>query len=998
MTVMIVLASAIAPAARAADGLALGDHPSALAAPLRNFELAVWTTQQGLPQNSVRRIVQTADGYLWFSTWEGLVRYDGSHFQVYDRGNSPFILDNALCGLAVDRHGWLWAGDSRGNIAMRLPDGSWHHWPRPANAPSALIQALRGDGRGGVWVMYQGYGLGHFDAAGHFTLRYSATSRHAWVSEYLEVDDAGGLWVGGYHGAMRLDPSGSVSLGDEAYHLPTGFAWPYKSPGGAIWIVDGDGLFRFEHGRAVLQHSLAGMGRVTSLLEDRKGSLWAGTESNGVLRISDRGVEILAPSLIVPDGRVLSLAQDAEGSIWIGSNAGLARLHETAFGNFGTADGLASGFVRDLLEDHTGRIWIGSGAGLDRTETDGRIVPVSLPSSTGHSPEVLSLAEGADGTVWVGTYADGLYRIGTAGDIRVIGEANGLPPGSIRTIVIDPHGLLWVGTQRGVRRLDPVTLTATPVGGAVQDQVDSLAVDPDATWIGTVNGLWRVDSRGVRQIDLESSGGGRTILALTHLGRALWICTDRGLYRWLDGRLSHVGLEQGLGVDTIFAMVPDRLGKVWLTSNRGIWRVSRDELEAVADGRMSRLTVRHFDEADGMASAQTSGGASPSALLRQDGTLLVATSAGLTSVDPARVDESAALRPPRVLIDSVMVDARPVQVSAVAGEASVRLFSSQRLSISYVGLSSILADRITYRTRLKGVDDKWVERGRQRGIDMAGLMPGHYLLHVAAARPGGDWGVHEATLRIDVMPLWWQRLWVRLCAGLLMAAATGVVIFEAVRRPRRRALMLGHLVARRTAELERQRDQLAALADEKTALLEQVRLQSERLGRQALEDSLTGLPNRRAFDLRMAQWQAAADLGERTFSLVLLDLDHFKMVNDRFSHQAGDLVLREAAQLIEGELRGMAFAARTGGEEFAILLVGDEGAATAFCERLREAFHTHGCWGGVDGLSVTFSAGAARYPGSLAVGTFLRRADDALYEAKQLGRDRACRWAAPIRA
>lgn len=271
-------------------------------------------------------------------------------------------------------------------------------------------------------------------------------------------------------------------------------------------------------------------------------------------------------------------------------------------------------------------------------------------------------------------------------------------------------------------------------------------------------------------------------------------------------------------------------------------------------------------------------------------------------------------------------------------------------------------------------------------------MPGRYLLHIEAARPGGAWGAHEATLALDVMPLWWQRLSVRLIAAAVVLGGLVAALREAARRPRRRELALGRLVAQRTGELQRQTDRLLDLDRQKSALLEQVRLQSERLARQALEDPLTGLPNRRAFDLRIAEWSAGAERGEHDLSLVLIDLDHFKAVNDRHSHQVGDLVLCEAARLIDGELGDSGFAARTGGEEFTVLLAGGDAPADAFCVRLREAFHRRRCWGGIEDLRVTFSAGVARHESGLPGAMLVARADDALYRAKRAGRDRACLW------
>ena len=301
-----------------------------------------------------------------------------------------------------------------------------------------------------------------------------------------------------------------------------------------------------------------------------------------------------------------------------------------------------------------------------------------------------------------------------------------------------------------------------------------------------------------------------------------------------------------------------------------------------------------------------------------------------------------------------------------------------------------MSDRIRFRTRLDGLDARWIEHGRQRSVDFVGLPPGDYVLRVAAAHPEGDWSTTEAAWRFTVAPHWWQRRSVQLGIALLALLVPALLYMTRLRRYRSANDRLSRLVDERTATLQRQTEQLLDADREKTDLLDRLRAQAETFERQALEDALTGLHNRRSFDAALAREFARAQRQQLPLCLMILDVDRFKAVNDLYSHLVGDAVLREVGGLLSRLCRATDIAARIGGEEFALILVDtspDE--AHLVYARLREALARQSDWGGVAGLAITISAGATRIdPLDSGPGDLVRRADMALYRAKSEGRDR----------
>ena len=260
---------------------------------------------------------------------------------------------------------------------------------------------------------------------------------------------------------------------------------------------------------------------------------------------------------------------------------------------------------------------------------------------------------------------------------------------------------IWAGTQRGVVRLTAEGVQVPVAAGLPGGLVTALRDTDDGLWIGTIEGIRVLRGTTVQRLDVDGLGGGRSIFGFTPVGDAMWATSDRGLYRYRDGRLARVGLEQGMPVDTVFEMVPDRLGNVWISSNRGILRTTQAALDAVADVRSPRIEVERYNEIDGMYNAQANGSTGPSAVLRGDGTYWVATAGGLSMVDPLRLQRFRERLPPPVVVESVQLDGVPLHWQA-NGVAAIP--GGRRLTVGYVGLSYLMSDRIRYRTRLEGLD------------------------------------------------------------------------------------------------------------------------------------------------------------------------------------------------------------------------------------------------------------------------------------------------------
>lgn len=961
--------------------------------PLSHYYQDHWSTREGLPHNTINAITQTAEGYLWFATWEGAARYNGHSFRSFTRGEQTGLPDSGLRNLINDGAG-VFAVGARGGISRYENQ----QWTGQVDASAMVNHVLRtADNK--LWLATEGEGIYVRDSEStiaHFNVANGLPSNDVYR---LIQDNAGHIWVATAAGLARIEQS-TVHIIPELSGVSVWTLLLDKQQ--RILIGSGQGLYVVEQAEQhtanpqsaslqaanpqskpqpqielpairalypeLAQHS------IISLLQDNKEDLWLGTTDRGLLRISSLGIEQLTVAEGLPEQRVVSLFQDHEDSIWVGTNGGLMRLRDVPFTSYTEQDGLAGNYARSVLAHSDGSVWVGSSTGLSQIKDD-QVISLPLMMADGTPPSILSLAEGSAHELWVGTFSHGLLQLVAGKIVAIYGRGDGLPSNEIRAILPTQDGSVWVGTAAGLSQFSQGVFKRYGLNSGVPGEfIMSLyqGVNNDI-WVGTGTGAAIIDQATIARsgtmtaVYLNSQENAEYAFGFyaEPNGDYVWLATDRGLlrYRYADASLALVGSKHGLPVEKIFQPIADQQGGLWLTTNKGILRLNLAQAHRIADGQQSPLIYEHFDEGDGMRSSQANGGSGPAGVLAIDGSVWVATALGVTTVAPARVTALANNHLP------VVVEAMEVAGQAEPITSDLQLPpGSSRVLFRFAGLGFVLPERIQYRTLLAGFDKDWVVRGQQNTAEYTNLAPGDYIFKVAAAYPYSDWGPEEASVAFTVLPFIWQRafFWPSIVAMLLAALWLAL---------RFRLRMLEY----QATELQRQvKEQTHAL-----------RLQAQAFELQAREDALTGLPNRRAFDESLARALARAQRDHLPVSLIILDIDHFKQVNDGFSHAVGDQVIKVVAELIRQEIREIDTPARWGGEEFTVLLPNtDANSALHLAQRLRTAVMNYDFAELAPQLRLTVSMGVAQLIHLETEHQLLANADHALYLAKHQGRNR----------
>jgi diguanylate cyclase (GGDEF)-like protein len=671
----------------------------------------------------------------------------------------------------------------------------------------------------------------------------------------------------------------------------------------------------------------------------------------------------------------------------VGTNAGLMRFADTPFVTIDSHQGLADDYVRALLQTREGDILIGTSRGMDRWRDE---QVTNSPELSAHS--VLSIAQDQAGDIWMGTYSTGLLRWRDGVLLEQMTAGDGLPANQVRAVHESRDGTLWIGTSRGLlRRKDGTSLVLGEKDGLPREFVLSLfEASDDSLWVGTSNGAGRIRGDEITAVDLSAMDGAQDVFGMHEdPDGTLWFATDRGLVRRLrSGELSIVGGRQGLPVDAVFQVVVDSYGNFWLSSNAGVVYIRRDDMEAVANGTGERLDYQQFAEADGMGSAQCNGGAGPAALRATDGSIWVATAKGVAVVQPDQLPRYQ-LAPPPVVIEGLRVD----DASTSATGSLVLPPGTRKLELDYVSLSYRTPEQIRYRYRLEGFDNGWVERNTRRNAQYTNLPPGQYRFQVSAAQRGSGWSPETASVNFEIQPRFYQRAWFLPVAGSLLALFLYSLYRARVNQLKAREAQLSRIVDDRTRALSEKNGELELKN-------ETIRKQSEVFELLSRTDALTGLPNRRSMDEGLARAYQEAVATDQPLSFGLLDIDHFKRINDGYSHDVGDEALRRVARAMLKQVARHPVAgwtseqrvARWGGEEFALLFPGagvDQAAVVA--EQLRAAIEAIDCSDFAAGLKITASIGLCERTGLSHHERLVTHADERLYEAKRAGRNRVSR-------
>lgn len=780
----------------------LASVPTAWAAD-GEYLIHLWNTDRGLPQNGVNAVAQTPDGYLWVATFGGLARFDGAAFTTFTAANTPGLRGTRMTALLADRDGTLWIGTESDGLA-RYHDGRFTTFGLDDGLPGLSVRALAQDGRGALWVATAS-GLARSAGSRFEAVPLPEALAHQDVLAVL-ADRRGRLWAGTRSGVAVLDHDGGVFVLRPASGLPdetvTSLA---EDADGTIWIGTLRGPVRWRDGRLDRSNPLP-VDRVRAVhrVFAAAGAIWAAVPDHDLFRCTAGRCEAVGLARHVPDDVPRAVFADRTGTIWLGLQIdGLARLKVPRVRAY-QVPGRSAQSIVPIVGDGAGGLWIGA--------TCGGLLHWRAGVFTTYGPElgvphdcIWSLYREPDGALWIGTMGVGAARWYQSRFTYFEYGKSGIVGNTIYAMYRDRGGRLWIGAGAGLSRFDGAAFANfTPEDGLPRAPIQFLTEDRQgAIWMGTPAGAVRFDGRAFRRFTMADGLPHDYVRAIYEdADGVLWFATyGGGLARYRDGRFATLSTRDGLFDDLLSIILEDDDGWFWMTSPRGIFRVARRDLNERADGRRTPLTSVSYGVADGMPVNEANGGGQPAGWRMADGRLFFPTVRGLVEIDPKR----RRLEPPPVHIERVIA-------AGVAGRVvpgATLPAGSRDLEFHYTGIDLESPEKVRFRYRLDGYDAGWIDAGTRRVAFYTNVPAGRHTFRVQARSGDGIWNEAGASMAFAIAPHVHETWWFAGLVALALVGAVAGAMRLRVAQLTRRARALEVRVAERTAEVVRQKDQLA---------------------------------------------------------------------------------------------------------------------------------------------------------------------------------------------
>ncbi|SMO57275.1 two-component regulator propeller domain-containing protein [Gracilimonas mengyeensis] len=822
-----------------------------------------WTIEDGLPVNTVGLVSQDSLGYLWVNTYDGLVRFDGLNFKVFNYSNTPEMPHNRTTMLHIQEGVGMWISLEYGGV-MLMKNGEFTHYGNEEGFTDLDITQMHETADGRMFFVTQGglyvYHEGQFS---QYINKDDDQSRR--VNKLLEDFSTNTIWAATNNGLYHLHYDGRLI---KEYHLGNGIAensffalfqddqgvinvssvgkmyqiqeWELVSPpkfrvldglniyniyrdeettiyisdgrvfgevpgsakiqrieednlqikeiywkvrrdsDGVLWFIGTTGtLSIYKDGRLVPFKGIEGMQdyQYACMYEDREGNLWFGTSRHGLIKVSKSKVRTLGVPEGISGDNILALEKDHQNRILVGTRGdGLNIVEGQEVYNYDIRDGMASNIVQSIEEDVNGNIWIGyHQQGLDLM-TGSEFKNHKFSDRPGMN-DVRAMHSESSEELWIGTYG-GLLKWNPVNDsLRIYGKEDGLSGVKIRYITKDSDGGLWTGSlDGGVSRYYKGTFTNfTTEEGLSSNNVRSIYIDEKDTgtvWVGTEN---------------------------------------NGLNRIRDGEIAYVNRDDGLPDHIVHWISEDNFGWLWISSNKGIVKIRKDELNRYMDGRNDSFSLMHYSSTEGMRNPEANGSFQEAGLKTENDFFWFATQEGVAIFDASQNGSNTV--PPHVVINSVEAGGRIYDAQdAIQIERGNKSFR-----VNYHALTFNAPEKTRYRYRLVGYSDEWEEVYGDRSISFVDVPAGFYTFEVTAANDQGSWNEVPAEISITVLPFIYEEPWF---IGLILLLI-GIGYYGTSQLRYRYLLNRQHKLKRviedQTAEIRKEKNEL----EEKNKIIQQ---------------------------------------------------------------------------------------------------------------------------------------------------------------------------------
>lgn len=767
--------------------------------PTKNFIIERWSVEDGLPQNSVQAIVQDTNNYLWVATYGGLVRFDGVNFTKYDVASTPSFPSNRINQLFLTSSGSFILGFEGGNLVGFNPyDKSSKQIMSHSQHHILLVRDIAEDIDSTLWIVSDN-GLFHY---------YPATDAYDYYStnnglitnalNCIEKHKNGYWYVGSYRGVMRFRTGGDFEpvFPNQLLQIEEIYSDPY----GGLWFGGYYGLFHYHNGelRHISKEKQFPNALFDLIQRTTDGNLWLGKYRKGLLiKTGEEYFDFKHPNISRTD--ISAIHEDHEGNIWLGCHAeGLIVLKRRLFNYIDTTQGLSLNLIYPILQAQDGAIWIGTACGgLNRLTSDGIKVFQEKDGLTNHC--VWSLLELPDHTIWIGTYGAGIFVLENEKITHF--ENASLNRSVVFSLYSDSREHIWIGSNKGLFCKNETGIQKVIINDELKNVVvkNSMEDDKGRLWFASDKGVICLHNDTFTLYDQTKGLKGKNYRSLFQDSKGgIWTGSyGSGMALIAGDTVYNITMNDGLFDNIVSTFLEDDAGNLWMTCNRGIYRVSLAELYEFIRGERKSIHSYSYGKYEGIPNLEFNGGCQPSSWRTTEGLFLFPSIGGVVIADPQKMHINK--KPPEVFIEQVSIDNIPWGSNSTIIEAPA---GYNEIKIEYTALSYQDPKNVQFRYMLEGLDKDWSSITSHRNILLKHIPPGNYTFRLIASNNTGIWNKKGTSCELSIAGFWYQDKRIQLLALLLI----GLLIMWGFRMRisalKKRKSLLEKTVAERTRDLK----------------------------------------------------------------------------------------------------------------------------------------------------------------------------------------------------
>lgn len=823
----------------------------------QEYLIRSYTVSDGLPVNSVNAIVQDSSGFLYFSTLDGLARFDGYEFSVFNAGNSPGIQSNRFSGMMVSSANELWLLNDSGGIT-RKARSAFTSYSAADGSVMGFMHDITETGQGYIFAAGSA-GLFGWDA---FESRFSQILELALNAESYRISAYGsaGLIIVNRNGLFHYESDAKTQklLPAAAFPIPANLIENITTVGDNLWVTGEGGLFRYsitdgainfthlsdaqdfvvwsvhktEAGRLLFNttHGFITYDEQRNAIIETEHEFYSPLIRSRLIFEDDEGNAIrLTPASVLINGKTVLEANgiqsgliDAEGSVWISTfSDGVKQIRTSDIVNIGRTDIPEFENIYPVIQDDQGNLWAGSlRNGIYKLSESG--VTNWNQQNSGLDRNFTRFLYEDNGRIYAGMWRNGLWLFQENDWVRDEAFAAAAPPNTtIEAMFRTRSGDLLVGTDNAliIRKQNQYALFSdepNPLLNAVR----VIREDKNGRlYLGTNgNGLTLLSGGKVHNLSTANSELSSDFIRDIYVQApdTIWVATENlGLDRVIflnesnATKIEVISTEDDLAHNSLHRILLDEFGYVWISSNKGIMRMTLNDLNNYLDsGRVEPLPVMTLNEQNGMANMEANGGVQTAGLISRDGNVIFPNQNGLTVMDTGEILNSKINLNPTLIIESVTHSGgvkQFIETDVLELPSGVR---NIRLKLAAPNFD--MPERLRFSYFMEGVTDYREDATSSREAVLTNLPPGEHTFRFFVHQPGRQSDNSEVTLSIVVPPFFHETAYF---FAFLIFVVIGLIVGS---------------VRFRTHVLEERKKELEQLVDKQTVDLKEAVAQKSR--------------------------------------------------------------------------------------------------------------------------------------------------------------------------